>query len=218
MFSAFTQPPTREQMLALAGIFQACRQVDNYARLGSGNSGDFETAIYSLLQQNPESTEAIYRDLGHLESGLEIMVRVLGNPKDQNNAVVLRYVLGVLYIGRKISADRKMLSRIAAGIEKAASQADVFGVTHTNVLTNLADLYQQTISTLNFRIQVHGVATHLQQPTTAGRIRCLLFSAVRSAFLWQQLRGSRVHLMFRRELLLKMARELHDSAKRQNSP
>ena len=43
---------------------------------------------------------------------------------------------------------------------------------------------------------------------------CLLFAAVRSAILWQQVGGSRFHLMFRRDRILTIARELHKEARR----
>jgi len=206
-------PPTREQGMALGGIFLACSLVDAYARLGSANADDVETAIFSLLQQAPESSEAIYNGVDKLENGLEVMEKILANPKSQSNALILRYVIGVLYIARKISGNPAMLEKIARGIENASAQAEHFSTTHSNVIANIADLYQNTISTLKFRIQVNGVATHLQQQSIASRIRCLLFAAVRSAFLWQQLKGNRRQLMFRRNDLLTLTRELGREAK-----
>lgn len=213
MLSFLAPPPGREQVIALAGIFQACALVDSYARLGTANGNDVETALYSLLQQNPQSSEAIYRGIGKLETGFETLEKVLSSPKDTHNALVLRYAVGVLYVVRKIAKDPAMLQKIAKGIENAANQAEHFSPTHANVVANLADLYQQTISTLKFRIQVNGVATNLQQPAIASRIRCLLFSAIRSAFLWQQLRGNRLQLMCRRNDILKQAQQLAREAK-----
>ena len=86
-----------------------------------------------------------------------------------------------------------MLKNIAEGIDNAARQAEHFSVIHDNVFANIASLYQQTISTLRQRIQVKGNPIYLQQPGVAERIRCLLFAAVRSAFLWRQLGGKRYH-------------------------
>ena len=213
MFSFLAPPPSREQVIALAGILHACALVDSYARLGTANADDVEIAFYSLLQQNPHDSEAVYRGIVNLESGFETLEKVLSNPKDAHNTLVLRYAVGVLYVARKISRKPAMLQKIAKGIENAANQAEHFSVTHANVVANLADLYQQTISTLKFRIQVNGVAENLQQPAIASRIRCLLFSAVRSAFLWQQLRGTRLQLMCRRNDILKQAQDLKREAK-----
>jgi len=213
MFNFLASPPTRDQVVALAGIFQACALVDSYARLGTANGDGVETAIYSLLQQNSQSSEAVYRGVGNLESGFEVLEKIISNPRDTHNALVLRYAVGVLYVTRKIAKNPAMLQKIAKGIENAAKQAEHFSLTHANVVANLADLYQQTISTLKFRIQVHGVAANLQQPAIASRIRCLLFSAIRSAFLWQQLRGNRLQLMCRRNDILKLTQELRREAK-----
>jgi high frequency lysogenization protein len=56
---------------------------------------------------------------------------------------------------------------------------------------------------LQQRIQVKGNAIYLQQPNVAERIRCLLFSAIRSAVLWRQLGGRKYHLLFYRKALIK---------------
>lgn len=214
MIKALLAPPTTDQVIALAGIFLACNQVDSYARLGTGTSKDVETAMFSLLNQNPDNTESVYRSFASLENGFAAMERILDNPKDQANAMILRYVLGVLHLARKLSANPAMLKKIGDGLTKANNQAQLFTFTHANVLANIADLYQQTLSTFSFRIQVNGVASHLQQQATASKIRCLLFAAVRSAILWQQVGGSRIHLMFRRDRILTIARELHKEARR----
>ena len=100
-----------------------------------------------------------------------------------------------------------MLETIATGIDNANRQAQHFSTVHDNVFANLASLYQQTISKLRPRIQVQGNAIYLQQSRVAERIRCLLFSAVRSAVLWRQLGGKRYHLVVYRKALIKA---LHD--------
>ena len=92
-----------------------------------------------------------------------------------------------------------MLNKIASGIENAERQAQHFSITHENVYANIASLYQDTVSTLRLRIQVSGSSGFLQQPAVASRIRCLLFTAIRSAFLWQQLGGKRIHLALYRK-------------------
>jgi high frequency lysogenization protein len=61
---------------------------------------------------------------------------------------------------------------------------------------------------MRLRIQVAGSAIYLQQPAIAQRIRCLLFAAIRSAFLWQQLGGTRVHLVLYRKNLVRLLPQL----------
>jgi high frequency lysogenization protein len=212
MLDAFFPPPTRDQVIALGGLFQACGLVDQYARLGTGNSADFETAMYSLMQQNPKNPESVYKSLSNLENGFELMAQLLGG-KPGNQAIILRYTVGMLYLARKIRGNGKLMAKIGQGIDGANRQAEHFSLTHANVVANVADLYQNTVSTQKYRIQVQGVATNLQQQAIASRIRCLLFSAIRSAVLWQQLGGKRYHLVLRRRQIFESARKLETEAK-----
>ena len=66
----------------------------------------------------------------------------------------------------------------------------------------LADLYQETISTLGKRIQVSGNPEILQQPGVADSIRTLLLAGVRFGWLWQQMGGSRWQLILNRKQVL----------------
>ena len=73
---------------------------------------------------------------------------------------------------------------------------------------SVAELYSQTVSLLTPRIVVHGRPQYLQADRTVNWIRTLLFSALRSAVLWDQLGGGRWSLMFGRQKMLKEAEEL----------
>ena len=68
--------------------------------------------------------------------------------------------------------------------------------------TDLAEVYQQTLSTLGKRIQVVGEPRILQQQMTADIIRAMLLVSVRFAWLWHQLHGRRWHLVVRRKTLI----------------
>jgi high frequency lysogenization protein len=203
--------PSRDQLIALGGVFQACHLVDSLGRLGNCDSRAFATCIHSLFQQNPTSVDAVFDGTSGLAVGFEAMADIFGNSRSRRQPESLRYVLGVLYLEKKVMANKAMLDRIGKGIEGARRQAEHFNETHTNVIANLADLYQQTISTLRFRIQVKGLAEHLQQPDIANRIRCLLFAGIRSAILWHQLGGRRRHLIFNRGDILDGVRDLRRS-------
>jgi high frequency lysogenization protein len=63
-------------------------------------------------------------------------------------------------------------------------------------------MYQDTLSKLSFRIQVHGDSRFLQQPQVANQVRAILMSGIRAAMLWRQLGGKRWHLIFKRKALL----------------
>ena len=154
----------------------------------------------ALLNQNPDSLSQLYGPVSGLTLGMKAMQRLFSDG-NQGQTEIMRYVISILYLARKLSSDKNMLNKIASGIENAERQAQHFSITHDNVYANIASLYQDTVSTLRLRIQVSGSSGFLQQPAVASRIRCLLFAAIRSAFLWQQLGGKRIHLAFYRKRL-----------------
>jgi high frequency lysogenization protein len=180
--------------------------VADLAQNGDTEAHSLELAMQSLLNQNPASLEALYGPPENLTRGMQSMAHHLGKaPMRQTSArpEALRYLISILYLARKLSKDPKMLQKIAEGIANGVRQAEHFSATHENVFSNIATLYQQTVSTMRLRIQVSGNGLYLQQTAVATRIRCLLFAAIRSAFLWQQLGGRRSHLMLQRKALVR---------------
>lgn len=207
--------PTSEQALALAAVFQSCELVAELAHNGDIAPASLELCMNALLNQNPASIEDIYGSEKDLATGIRSMKALMAGSNTEPSAQkqeltkeqrpeVMRYVVSILYLARKVSGNKKMLNSIGDGIENAARQAQHFSPTHDNVCGNIASLYQDTVSTMRLRIQVSGSGLYLQQPAVAQRIRCLLFSAIRSAFLWQQLGGKRTHLMLQRKNLVRL--------------
>lgn len=196
--------PTHDQAMALAAVFQACYLVDQLANTGEASTAEMEVCIGALLNQNPESLADLFGSEQNLEAGVDAMTVLLGEHKDSElfRATTLVSTIAVLNIERQLNSRPVMLQNIAEGIDNATRQAEHFSVIHDNVFANIAALYQQTISTLSQRIQVKGNPIYLQQPGVAERIRCLLFAAVRSAFLWRQLGGKRYHLVVYRQALI----------------
>ena len=198
--------PTTEQALALAAIFQACYLVDCLANTGEAAKEQTQLSMAALLNQNPSSIEDIYGSPENLQIGIEAITSLFGDKKpNQNNygMHLASYAFSVISIERQLNSRSEMLETVASGIESAGRQAQHFSLVHENVFANLASVYQQTISKLPLRIQVKGNAMYLQQPKVAERIRCLLFSAVRSAVLWRQLGGKKYHLVFYRKAIIK---------------
>lgn len=202
--------------LALAGVFQATALVDQIARTGYVPSDAYLCSINSLLQQNPESVEAVYGNLSGLEMGLQIMTTLLSNKADKEHPNTMRYVMSILHLQNKVRKNNSMLSNMGERLEQAARQAEHFdNVVHDNVVGNLADIYTDTVSTFKFRIQVSGDANYLQQTRIANQIRALLFAAIRSATLWRQVDGSRLDILIQRKRLLKSGEALMEQIKHQ---
>ncbi len=200
--------PTRDQTIALAAVFQACLFVDRLATTGDLAAGDLSATIAALLQQNPTSTEALFGGLHQLAPGLRAMDSALTANKPLAGNPVLHYVMGVLLVERNLLRKRAVLAKVTAGISQAARQAEHFAPAHDNVLANLADLYQRTISTFRYRIQVRGREGYLQQPAVACRVRCLLFAAIRAGVHWHHLGGRPWQVLVLRSRVLKQVQAL----------
>ncbi len=190
-----------EQLIALAGIFQACQLVNQIARHGQTENGQLETAVNSLLVTDPGSTLEVYGSLEHIHSGLSLLKKLLRGttPNEDMNAV--RYAMAVLHLEAKLSKNQQMMATIGQRLQHAKSQAEHFGPLHENVFEGLAAIYMDTISTFKLRIQVNGNPNLLQNSLNAAKIRTLLFAAIRSAVLWRQLGGRRWHFIFKKRAL-----------------
>ena len=193
--------PTADQALALAGVFQSAELVAKLATEGHVSEEQLSAAMSALLNQNPETVSSLYGNVSDIELGINSM-REMINDRTQASTDVMRYVIGIMYLARRLTADTIRIKQVGDGITNAKRQADHFSVTHGNVIANIAGLYTDTVSTIKGRIQVTGNAFYLEQPAIAQRVRCLLFAGIRSAFLWHQLGGKRSHILWHRNNLL----------------
>ena len=109
----------------------------------------------------------------------------------------------MLGLERQLAKREDMLELIGKRLPQIQSQVEHFGPAHENVVAACGALYQDTLSTLRQRIQVHGDMRNLQQPNNAAKIRALLLAGIRSARLWRQLGGHRWQLVISRRKLLK---------------
>ncbi len=195
--------PTADQALALAGVFQSAELVAKLATEGHVSEEQLSAAMSALLNQNPETVRSLYGNVSDIELGINSM-REMINDRTQASTDVMRYVIGIMYLARRLTADTVRIKHVGDGITNAKRQADHFSVTHENVIANIAGLYTDTVSTIKGRIQVTGNAFYLEQPAIAQRVRCLLFAGIRSAFLWHQLGGKRSHILWHRNNLLEV--------------
>tara|TARA_Y100000782_G_scaffold89190_1_gene97250 strand:+ start:364 stop:1029 length:666 start_codon:yes stop_codon:yes gene_type:complete len=201
-----------EQTLGLAGIFQAAALVEQIATRGMVSQNSLETSIYSIMQMSPACSEDIFggaEDLPYnLHLGLQNIKDLVDKPRSEHNKDVIRYVLSMVHLERKLSADPEMMASVGQRLDHVAEQARYFNPSdaeteltpsnycHPNVIANIANLYQETISSFSFRIQVTGDPRHLQNSENAAKIRALLLAGIRSAMLWRQKGGKRWHLLF----------------------
>lgn len=197
----------RERLIALAGICQSAYLTQQVARRGIADTDALEACIFSLLQIDAPSVEAVYGDLKKLSIGLQQLHKQL-NSHGKHDMEVTRYVLSLWHLERKVAKDPAMLKQIADGITQAAERLEHFPLLHPNILAQLADIYATSISTLQPRIMVNGEPLHLQNPENTNKIRALLLAGIRASLLWRQCGGNRLQLFLGRRRLIKLNQEL----------
>lgn len=198
-----------DRCLALAGVFQSALLVRDYAHNGRADSAEREALVRSLLITDPDSTAEVYGGVAPLQRGLEALIQRLGGARGAAPEMeTTRYVITLLHLAHKLQRRRDLMDILGEGIAQAKHQAEYFSPMHENVIAALADLYQQTVSTLTPRIMVQGEAAILGTPDNQNWIRTLLLAGIRSAVLWEQSGGRRWQLLVRRKALLEAGRSL----------
>lgn len=195
----------KDRVLALAGIFQACRLVQQAARKNMVDNEALEASLVSIVNVNADTTAAVYGGTQGLRLGLRTLQEQLDKGAVPRDLELARYVVSVMHLERQLGRNPQMLERIGAGVAGTEHKRETHAITHPEVISQLAEIYSDTISTLTPRIIVQGEQGYLSNPETAAKVRALLLAAIRSAWLWRQVGGRRWQLVFGRGA---MAREV----------
>ena len=200
--------PLEQQTLALAGVAQAARLVDQLSKTGSYPIEFLEPSIHSLFEFESSGVEQVYGGIAGVKLGLHNLSAMLANRQSPENRDMVRYVFSLLYLERKFAASPEMMSVVHSRLEHASFRAEHFAGHVNDVCHSVSGIYQDTLSKLRFRIKVTGSAQHLQDNKNADIIRALLLAGIRSAFLWRQLGGHRWKLLLQRKRILATSQRL----------
>jgi high frequency lysogenization protein len=200
--------PLEEQTIALAGVVQAARIVDQLSKTGSYPLEFLEPSVHSLFEFDPPRVEDVYGSVAGVKLGLHNLASLLASRQEQENRDLVRYLFNLLYLERKFSADPGMMSVVRSRLEHASFRAEHFAGHVNDICHSVSGIYQDTLSKLKFRVKVTGSAQHLQDSRNADVIRTLLLAGIRSAHLWRQVGGRRWRLLFQRKALLRTAQDL----------
>jgi len=192
----------RDRCTALAGIFQAARLVQQTGRAEKRDAAATTASINSVFNTDPETVADVYGNPGALRIGLETLKSQLDNSSGKRDMELAGYVITLMHLERKLGRQSNLMDRIAAGIDKVKAQAEYFDREHATVIAGLADVYKETVSTLQPRIMVKGDESVLSNTSSQNMIRALLLAGIRAVVLWSQCGGSRINLIFQRKALL----------------
>lgn len=197
-----------DRALALAGIYQAAVLVNQAAHGHSIDNNALDATIGSVLNIDAPDVPTVYGGPQGAALGLRTLIGHLDN-RGSRNPIISRYVIALLHLERRMNKQAGMADKIGTGIQATQRQASHFNSnTHPAVLGALANVYEETFSTLNFRIQVSGDQAVLSVPDTVNKVRALLLAGVRSAVLYRQCGGRAWTLVLSRRKILQTATQL----------
>ena len=197
-----------EKVLCLAALLQQCKLVDQLATAGSANTEELDTCLQQLFIFDHEHVSEAFGGVANLVPGLQLLLDLLDQRAEGANRNVLNYTIGLLHLERKVSKNSAMLKTIRSRLEHASFKINHFDSNDSNIAISLAGIYQDTLSTLKYRIQVNGNMQHLHDDFTANRIRALLLAGMRSARFWRMVGGSRLDFVFKRSAYADTAKAL----------
>lgn len=196
----------KDRVLALAGVLQAVRLVQQMANNGQAETRPLAACIGSLFRFDADSTEDVYGGVAELGPGLQRVIAQLDG-SDRDTAQT-RIAMNVMHLERKFVASTATVEAVRRALEEIDRQREHFGPTHPTVLSRLGELYASQIGELGPRVLVQGNPVYLSQATVVGEVRATLLAALRSAVLWRQLGGSYWDLLLSRRAMVETAREL----------
>lgn len=194
--------------IALAGIAQSARLVQQLAHNGQCDNDALTVSLKSIMVTDSPSTLAVFGLENDLSLGLETLPSVLTNNRQDLSAELTRYVLSLMVLERKLSANNQALNELSSRIAQVERQLVHFDVESETIVNSLASIYVDVISPLGPRIQVTGSPEALQKTLVQAKVRAALLAGIRSTVLWQQVGDSRLQFMFSRNRLLNQVKQI----------
>ena len=206
----------QNEVVALAALLQAAELVVDIAEKGRCDSYYSNALLNSLFVFDPKSTIDVYaNNLQHLELGLSSLANLSKPAEGKRFNQVTRYAISLIALEKQLSRQPDMLELVRSRLNHIDFNQRHFldDGDFAPIRSSLSGIYQDTISTLKFRIQVKGNMELLSQTHHADHIRALLFSGIRAAMLWRQLDCNRWQLIFKRRKIEEQAQILIELGK-----
>lgn len=196
----------KQRALALAALTQVTYLVESIAQEGKYERQHFELCVDALL--DPDYINQRPFSLGNTKAR-----RLFQGHEIKHAKYILSHTATLISLEKRLSKKPEMLSQIATGMERVHKQSNYFGHPyHDSVISSIAHLYGETISTMNPRVIVRGKPVFLRQSQNTDRVRCLLFSGIRAAWVWRTNGGNPFHLLFNRKKLSKQLENMASSS------
>jgi high frequency lysogenization protein len=193
------QQRAKQRALALAALTQALSLVQSIAQEGKCDHALFACCMDAFFAEDYIGERVFY-------TGAIKAKRLLKGEEVPYAKHILAHSAALLNLERKLAKQPETLEYISNNMQRIHKQVQYFNDPyHGNIISAIAHLYGETISGMNPKIVIRGKSEYLKQVQNTEKIRCLLFTSIRAAWVWRTHGGNTLHLIFGRK---KLAREL----------
>ncbi|CUR53751.1 High frequency lysogenization protein HflD [Serratia symbiotica] len=195
--------------LAMAGISQSVRLVQQLANKGKCDHEAFYTSLSSILPLNSPSTLAVFGGKeSKLKIGLETLMSVLNINNIGIGAELTRYTLNLMALERKLYNNKNAIDILSKRLNQVEHKLIDLNFESDIIINELAKIYIDVISPIGPKIEIIGSASILRNSYMQAKIRSILLAGIRSAVLWKQVGGNRIQLIFSRHHLINQAKNI----------
>ncbi|HQS01778.1 MAG: lysogenization regulator HflD [Halothiobacillus sp. 24-54-40] len=198
-----------DQSIAIAGLLQCARLIHQLAYTGKvEHERILATQIRSLFNFDPKDTADTFGGVHELNLGFETFLKLLsGGDRQPSDTEMIRYSVNLINVTKAFLNEPDMVKKVFTRLEALKPALTDHGV-DDGLMTDINQLYRETISNLPVRVVINGEKRYLEEPRISNQIRSLLLAAIRATVLWRQVGGNRWSLVLKRGKYLAAARQL----------
>ena len=203
---------TKDQTIALAGLYQSLALVQNVAWDGDSSHSCMIPTISSILNLNPSNYIDVYGSIDNIQLGIQTLKVALQNKSEKHAIERTRYAINLMYLASKFAANMNSVSSLSNQLERINNQYTSVEDSMEDIVTDLGELYREYISPLGPKVIIEGDPVFLKSGSNASKIRALLLAGIRAIVLWKQANGKRWTLLLGRKSLLNNLSSLEQSS------
>ncbi len=193
---------SKDQTIALAGLYQSLALVQNIAWEGDTNHSCMVPTIESILKLDADQYIDVYGSTNNLQLGIQTLKTALQNKSEKHAVERTRYAINLMYLASKFAVNPNSVSSLSSQLERISNQYDSVGESLDEITQDLGGLYREHISPLGPKVIIEGDPVYLKMGQNASIIRALLLAGIRAVILWKQANGKRWTLLLGRKSLL----------------
>ncbi len=200
------QQREKQRVLALAALTQAAALIESIAQEGKCDHALFACCMDAFFAEDYIGERVFY-------TGAIKAKRLLQGQEVPYAKHILAHSASLLTLEKKLFKQEDKLTHISDNMQRIRKQVQYFNDPyHGNIISSVAHLYGETVSQISPNVVIRGKSEYLEQVRNKEKIRCLLFSGIRAAWVWRTNGGNALRLILGRRKLVRALENIHLNA------